>query len=159
MPSISSKFILATALAAFFALGTAATTAEAGHGGGHFGGGHFSGGHFSGGHIGGFKGGGVHMGNAGRFHGYGGGARAFRYGGGSFKGGNRYAYGGWSGGHGHYNHYYHNHFRPYGYWWWGAPYATYSYSYGGCGWLYRRAAATGSAYWWNRYETCVGGYY
>ena len=26
--------------------------------------------------------------------------------------------------------------------------------YGGCGWLYRRAAATGSPYWWHRYRRC-----
>ena len=33
--------------------------------------------------------------------------------------------------------------------------ATYD-SYGGCGWLYRNAVATGSAYWWNRYYECAG---
>lgn len=31
----------------------------------------------------------------------------------------------------------------------------YDYGYGGCGWLYRRAVATGSPYWWNRYRACV----
>jgi hypothetical protein len=35
----------------------------------------------------------------------------------------------------------------------GAYYAG-SY-YGGCGWLYRRAAYTGSPYWWHRYHECV----
>jgi hypothetical protein len=29
---------------------------------------------------------------------------------------------------------------------------------GGCGWLYRNAVATGSPYWWNRYQYCVGYY-
>jgi len=29
---------------------------------------------------------------------------------------------------------------------------------GGCGWLYRRAANTGSSYWWSRYNACVGNY-
>ena len=27
-----------------------------------------------------------------------------------------------------------------------------------CGWLYRRAVATGSPYWWNRYYQCTGYY-
>ena len=31
----------------------------------------------------------------------------------------------------------------------------YDYGYGGCGWLYRRATATGSPYWWHRYHACV----
>jgi hypothetical protein len=30
------------------------------------------------------------------------------------------------------------------------------YSDSDCGWLYQRAVATGSAYWWNRYNACVG---
>lgn len=35
-----------------------------------------------------------------------------------------------------------------------------SYAYGnGCGWLYRQAVATGSGYWWRRYEACRDGYY
>ena len=25
-----------------------------------------------------------------------------------------------------------------------------------CGWLYRKARRTGKAYWWRRYERCVG---
>jgi hypothetical protein len=34
------------------------------------------------------------------------------------------------------------------------------YVYGGgygydCDWLYRRAVATGSAYWWRRYQECI----
>jgi hypothetical protein len=43
----------------------------------------------------------------------------------------------------------------------GAPY-FYDYGYyndgyygGDCGWLYRRAIATGSPYWWRRYEQCT----
>ena len=38
------------------------------------------------------------------------------------------------------------------YGWWGAPFFPYG---GGCGWLYRNAKATGSAYWWNRYYECI----
>jgi hypothetical protein len=38
---------------------------------------------------------------------------------------------------------------------WGLPYVTAGYA-GGCGWLYRRAISTGSSYWWNRYNVCVG---
>jgi hypothetical protein len=37
----------------------------------------------------------------------------------------------------------------------GYPYYYNDYGYGGCGWLYRRAVATGSPYWWNRYRACV----
>jgi hypothetical protein len=38
----------------------------------------------------------------------------------------------------------------------GYPYYYYNdYGYGGCGWLYRRAVATGSPYWWRRYHECV----
>ena len=33
------------------------------------------------------------------------------------------------------------------------------YAYGDdCGWLWQRAQATGSPYWWSRYEACVGYY-
>jgi hypothetical protein len=40
----------------------------------------------------------------------------------------------------------------------GAPlYGAYSY-YGSCDYYYRRARATGRAYWWNRYEACINGY-
>jgi hypothetical protein len=44
--------------------------------------------------------------------------------------------------------------RAFGY----APYGYYddTYAYGGCGYYYRRAVATGSSYWWNRYYDCVG---
>jgi len=44
----------------------------------------------------------------------------------------------------------------------GAPfiYGGYYGYYGECDWLRRRALATGSPYWWNRYNACVydGGY-
>jgi hypothetical protein len=37
---------------------------------------------------------------------------------------------------------------------------AYLYAYtDGCGWLRRRAAYTGSAYWWQRYYACRQGYY
>lgn len=32
------------------------------------------------------------------------------------------------------------------------------YAYGDCGWLLRRAEVTGSPYWWNRYDACIGYY-
>jgi hypothetical protein len=32
------------------------------------------------------------------------------------------------------------------------------YGYGGCYWLRRNAFATGSPYWWDRYNACVYGY-
>jgi hypothetical protein len=35
-----------------------------------------------------------------------------------------------------------------------------AYNYGGeCGWLYRRAQATGSPYWWQHFEECRYSYY
>jgi hypothetical protein len=42
----------------------------------------------------------------------------------------------------------------------GAPfvYGGYYYGYGDCYWLRRRAIATGSPYWWNRYNACLYGY-
>jgi hypothetical protein len=44
----------------------------------------------------------------------------------------------------------------------GVPFAYGAYSYydgGGCYWLRRRAVATGSPYWWSRYDACLSGYY
>jgi hypothetical protein len=41
----------------------------------------------------------------------------------------------------------------------GIPLAYGAYYYGsGCDWLRRRAAITGSRYWWNRYQACIDGY-
>ena len=44
-------------------------------------------------------------------------------------------------------------YRYYG--WYGGPFG---YSPGGCAWLYRKAVATNSRYWWNRYRACAGRY-
>jgi hypothetical protein len=41
----------------------------------------------------------------------------------------------------------------------GLAYGGYSYYGDECGWLYRRAQATGSPYWWQRYEACRYSYY
>jgi hypothetical protein len=53
----------------------------------------------------------------------------------------------------------HSHIRRHGHrylWGPGLAYWYYDgYYYGDCDWLERRALATGSAYWWNRYERCV----
>jgi hypothetical protein len=38
-------------------------------------------------------------------------------------------------------------------------YYPYYYDGGGCYWLRRRAVATGSPYWWSRYDACLSGYY
>ena len=43
----------------------------------------------------------------------------------------------------------------YRYGWYGVPYGYYG---GGCGGLYRKAIATRSPYWWNRYYECTGYY-
>ena len=68
--------------------------------------------------------------------------------------GGKYAYRGWSGKYDNHHHY--GHYRRYGYYpWYGLP--LYSYG-GGCAYLYRRAVATGSAYWWDRYRRCSGVY-
>jgi hypothetical protein len=101
-----------------------------------------------GGH-GGFHGGGFHGGHD--FHGGGfRGGYAFHSGHG-FRGGH-----GWHGGYGHRWHGYIP-YRPYiGGGWSAAPSYYYAPYYGGgCGWLYRKAVRTGSAYWWNRYSACV----
>jgi hypothetical protein len=37
----------------------------------------------------------------------------------------------------------------------GYGYYGYGYSDGECAWLYRRAARTGSSYWWRRYRDCI----
>jgi hypothetical protein len=61
----------------------------------------------------------------------------------AFSGGHRFAF----------RH--HRHHRVFAF----APYYYDSYGYGdGCYWLKRRAAYTGSRYWWNRYYGCVNGY-
>jgi hypothetical protein len=47
------------------------------------------------------------------------------------------------------------HLRPYHF----APIVVGGYYAGdGCGWLRRRAHATGSPYWFHRYRMCIGGY-
>lgn len=39
---------------------------------------------------------------------------------------------------------------------WGGPVFWFydGYYHGDCGWLHRRAIATGSRYWWRRYRLC-----
>jgi hypothetical protein len=60
------------------------------------------------------------------------------------------------GGHRFHRHRHHRHFR-YGFV--GAPIYYHGYYYrGGCGWLRRRALATGSPYWWHRYRACRYGW-
>jgi hypothetical protein len=121
------------------------------HGGGFHGGHAFHGGGFRGGRA--FHGGRAFRGYAYRGHAYRG--HAYR---GAYRGhiGRGYR---WSGGH-------HRHYRHYGYgrrWYryapyvvWSAPYYYGSYYGSGCDWLYRKARRTGSAYWWDRYDQCVG---
>jgi hypothetical protein len=56
----------------------------------------------------------------------------------------------------------HRHHRPirryYGYGGGAAVYLynDWDYGYGNCEWLYRRAVQTGSGYWWDRFEDCMG---
>ena len=64
---------------------------------------------------------------------------------------------GWGGGGGH-----HHHGHGHGLRFYGSPFVGYGAYYDGgggysegCGWLRRRALATGSRYWWARYEDCV----
>ena len=95
---------------------------------------------------GGGGGGGQGGGGGGHYGGDGGGKH---YGGGG--GGGRH-YG--RGGDKHYGHGGGKHYG-YGYGWYGVPYGYYG---GGCGGLYRKAIATRSPYWWNRYYQCTGYY-
>jgi hypothetical protein len=89
----------------------------------------------------------------GMFYGHGG-ARRYAYNRGHYDNFRRYA------DHGGYRRYgYYGGYRRYGYY--GVYprlryYGGYGYYGGGCGWLYRNAVATGSAYWWNRYYACRG---
>jgi hypothetical protein len=109
-----------------------------------------SGGHGPNGRGPGFGGGG---GGGPRFHGGGGGPR---YGGRPhFNGPGRH----YGGGHRHYGG---PRFRGYGFgaypfYGYGGSYyyGGYSGGYGECGYLRRRAVATGSRYWWNRYYECI----
>jgi hypothetical protein len=166
MRRVVTTSFLPVSIAACLAFAGAVATAEAGRGGG---GGHMGGGHMSGDHMGhtaggALKGGSVRMGSGGvKVHSYGGG-KSFRYSGGGnqFKGsshGKHYAYGGKWPSNDNFNHHnkHHNYYRRSGYYpWYGLP--LYSYYGGGCGWLYRKAVATGSDYWWNRYYQCTGYY-
>jgi hypothetical protein len=44
-------------------------------------------------------------------------------------------------------------------WVYGPGYYAYDYAYGGdCYWLRQQAYATGSPYWWSRYNACIGYY-
>jgi hypothetical protein len=124
-----------------------------GGGGGGFGGGggHIGGGGFGGGHVGGGLGGGHMAGGGGHF---GGGDHIA--GGGFPRGGNAPHF---SGGYGH-DHFDHDHgrharFFPGDAFFYGSDYGNYGYYGGDCGWLARQARATGSAYWWRRYNECV----
>jgi hypothetical protein len=97
-----------------------------------------------------------------------GGGRSFSrsYSGKSFKGGKSYRGGSWArsggnrvytgrnyAGRGYYNKgRYHRRGYPY---FWGGLAVTGAYYGSNCGWLYRQAQATGSAYWWNRYQDCA----
>ena len=65
-------------------------------------------------------------------------------------------------GHNHYDddHFDHDHgrhvrFFPGDAFFYGGDYADYGYYGGDCGWLARQARATGSAYWWRRYNECA----
>jgi hypothetical protein len=157
--------------AACFVIG-ATSLAEAGRSGGHFSSGGFRAGSV---HVGGsaFRGGNVQLAGGGvaKFHTnpggkyIGGGADKFHT-----NPGGKYVYPGsndkfhtnpggkyvYRGGSGKDDHHHHGNYRRYGYYpWYGLP----LYSYGGsCDYLYRRAVATNSVYWWDRYRRCSGYY-
>jgi hypothetical protein len=164
------------------AMASAVSLAEAGHGfggggfGGHgFGGGGFGGHAFSNGGFGGHSFGGSARGFAvgpragfafsgphvGRgfvgprgtaFVGPRGGVYANRH-----YGGRYYAHNDHHGDHDHHFHHGHRVFVGYGFYYGYYDGDYYDYGYGGgCGWLYRRAVVTGSPYWWNRYNACLG---
>ena len=168
MSKILMRRAVAIGIAACFVLIGAMSMAEAGRGGGGFkgGAGHIGGSAFRGGniHVGGGSVGKFHTnpggkyvgGGVGKFHTNPGGKYVYRGSGSKFhtNPGGKYAYRGWSGKYDNHHHY--GHYRRYGYYpWYGLP--LYSYG-GGCAYLYRRAVATGSAYWWDRYRRCSGVY-
>ena len=118
------------------AVGVAAAAVIGGHSKAFSGGGHRGGSYaYRGGKSHGYKG-----------HGYKGRSYAYRDGKGH-KGKNYSHYN-----KGHYNRYRYGRYRNYG--WYGGAYA-YNYGYGGCAWLRQQALITGSAYWWNRYYSCI----
>ena len=141
-----------------------------GGGGGHMGGGGavFSGGGGRrGGGGGGGLGGGAHIAGGGSR--IGGDARPHFSGGdhiggiGGPRGGVRYgANDHFDNGHNHFDHDHFDHdrgrhvrFFPGAAFFYGGGYADYGYYGGDCGWLARQARATGSAYWWRRYNECL----
>jgi hypothetical protein len=134
--------LVATTLAAVLVASTGLEPAFArdGHGGGHsMGGG--GGAKFSGG--GSFSGGSKS---------FGGGTRSYSH---TFRGpsGSSRVYGYRSHDGRHHGH--HRHFRGFV----GYPYVDGYYGYSdSCYWLRRRALATGSSYWWNRYYDCTNDY-
>jgi hypothetical protein len=136
-------------------------------GGGHMGGGGagFTGGHVGGGGVGGLGGGHIASGG-GRIGGDGGPhfSGGDHIGGvGGPRGGMRYgANDHVDNGRGHFDHDHFDHdrgrharFFPGDAFFYGGDYADYGYYGGDCGWLARQARATGSAYWWQRYNECV----
>lgn len=135
-----------------------------GGGGGGMGGGHFGGGGARFAAIGGGGGMGMHGvphgGNSFAHIGGGNGGHIAR--GGNFNGDvgrhERFANnwnGNWNGNrHDHDHHHHFNRFYAYPYFY-GGYYAYNDYGYGSCAWLYRRAVATNSPYWWSRYNACV----
>jgi hypothetical protein len=153
-----------------------------GFGGHGFGGGGFGGHGFGGGGFGGhaFSGGGF-GGHSFSGHAFGGSARGFAVGprgGFAFRGprgglafsgprGGRAFVGPRGGvfvnrnfGHRHFVNFNHRHFNHRRFVAFGFFPGFYDYGYygGGCSWLYRNAVATGSPYWWNRYQYCIGYY-
>ena len=124
-------------------------------GGGGRGGGGRGGGKSFGGHSKAFSGGGHRGGSyayrGGKSHGYKGHGykgRSYAYRDGKGHKGKNYSHYN----KGHYNRYRYGRYRKYG--WYGGAYA-YNYGYGGCAWLRQQALITGSAYWWNRYYSCI----
>jgi len=170
------KHVLAIGAAALVAMASAVPLAEAGHGGGGFGGGGFGGHAFGGGGFGGhaFSGGGF-AGHSFSGHAFGGSARGFAvgprggfaysgpHGGRAFVGPRGGAFVNRNFGHRHFvnfNHRFnHRRFVAVGFFPGYYDYGYYDSGYGGgCSWLYRNAVATGSPYWWNRYQYCIGYY-
>ena len=129
-----------------------------GRGGGGGGGGKASGGGHGGGKA--FSGGGYGGGKAYRGGGSRGGSYAYRGGKSYGSKGRNYSHNDGKGHKGknysHNNKNYYNRYYRYGryrnYGWYGGAYA---YGYGGCAWLRQQALITGSAYWWQRYNSCI----
>jgi hypothetical protein len=146
------KIVIATLMTGIFAAAALATPSLA-HPGGGGGGGHGGGaGRGGAAHGGSIHAGSMRMYSAGRMHAYNSGRTH------SYRMSRANGWQGRSAWNHHRNHHGQRFFVAGGFpYWYDTGYYDYDYGYGsgGCGWVYQRALATGSSYWWHRYQACL----